>query len=229
MKILLAEDDINILNGVSEILTNEGFQTIKAQDGQEALALYKSENPDFLCLDIMMPHLNGYDLCKEIRKTNTHIPVIFLSAKNEEIDRVLGLELGADDFITKPVGMRELIARIRAVAKRCLKHDNPQEENQFLILGDLHLYPAQMRAHRHETGEEIDLSLRETKILKLLHDYKTKVVDRNMLLDHCWGEHIMPESRTVDQHISNLRKKIELDPQNPCIIKTVQGAGYRYE
>lgn len=228
MKILVAEDDLNILNGLCEIMENEGFETVKARHGQDALKLYKEQTFDFICLDIMMPKLSGYDVCKEIRKTNTNTPIIFISAKEEEIDRVLGLELGADDYITKPFGMHEVIARIRAVARRSLKRSNtPKLENSF-VMNDLKIYPLQLRATNKAENQNIDLSLREIKILQLLYNQKNNVVNRDQLLDECWGEHIMPESRTVDQHIANLRKKIETNSQTPRIIQTVQGAGYRF-
>ncbi len=229
MKILVAEDDQNILNGLCEIMENEGFETIKASDGQEALTLYKERVPDFICLDIMMPKMSGYDVCREIRKTNTQIPIIFISAKEEEIDRVLGLELGADDYITKPFGMREVIARIRTIARRALQSSQPKKLEDCFMMNDLKVYPQQLRAMREHDNQDIDLSLRETKVLQLLYNHKNDVISRDMLLDACWGEHIMPESRTVDQHIANLRKKIETHPQKPTIIKTVQGAGYRFE
>jgi DNA-binding response OmpR family regulator len=228
MKILVAEDDQNILNGLCEIMENEGFETIKAKNGQEALILYKEHTPDFVCLDIMMPEMSGYDVCRGIRKTDAHIPIIFISAKEEEIDRVLGLELGADDYITKPFGMREVIARIRTVTKRCIQNSQPQKIDNCFTMNDLKVYPQQLRAVHAQNNQDIDLSLREVKILQILYNHKNDVISRDMLLDACWGEHIMPESRTVDQHIANLRKKIETNPKEPRIIRTVQGVGYRF-
>jgi DNA-binding response OmpR family regulator len=227
MKILVAEDDENILNGLCEIFEGEGFKAIKAHNGSEALELYEEDKPDFVCLDIMMPDINGYDVCKKIRKSDINIPVIFISAKTEEIDKVIGLELGADDFITKPFGVHEVVARIRAVARRHMKVSAPEEQDKSFILSDLTVYPQQLKAKRE--NDEIELSLREVKILQLLYERKNEVVDRDTLLDQCWGEHIMPESRTVDQHIAKLRKRIEIDQQNPLIIKTVHGVGYRYD
>jgi two-component system alkaline phosphatase synthesis response regulator PhoP len=227
MKVLIAEDDAHILNALCEILENEGFQPFRACDGEEAFALFTREAPDFLCLDIMMPRLNGYDLCRKIRAIPSDVPIIFLSAKGQEVDKVLGLELGADDYIVKPFGVHEVVARIRAVARRSLKSRHPASGSESFAMGDLTVYPLQLRAVR--AGEAIDLSLREIKILSLLHSRKDQVVDRDMLLDACWGAHIMPESRTVDQHIAVLRKRIERDPKNPAIIKTVHGAGYRFE
>ncbi|MGB4057757.1 MAG: response regulator transcription factor [Alphaproteobacteria bacterium] len=226
MKILIAEDDSNILNGLKEIFENEGFETLKAKDGREALERYVEGMPDILCLDIMMPGISGYDVCREIRKTNPQIPIIFLSAKGEEIDKVLGLELGADDYIVKPFGVHEVVARIRAVMRRYMQSQNDRKTPENFTMNELTVYPSQMKAKRG--GEEIELSLREVKILGLLHERADEVITRDALLDCCWGTHIMPESRTVDQHISNLRKRIEKDPASPEIIKTVHGAGYKF-
>lgn len=227
MKVLVAEDDPNILSALCEIFEQEGFEPIRAKDGAQALALFTEKKPDFLCLDIMMPNLNGYDLCRKIRALPSDVPIIFMSAKGQEIDKVLGLELGADDYIVKPFGVHEVIARIRAVARRTLKISNRNPDQGGFSMKDLTVYPLQLRALRD--GQPIDLSLREVKILQLLYENKGKVIDRDALLDACWGAHIMPESRTVDQHIAVLRKNIERDPKNPQIIKTVHGAGYRYE
>lgn len=227
MKILVAEDDANILNALCEIFEGEGFALCKAKDGEEALNVYEEQGPDFLCLDIMMPGLSGYDVCRKIRKTNPHIPIIFISAKDQEIDKVIGLELGADDYIVKPFGVHEVVARIRAVARRYLQTQKPETFVNDFVMGEVQVYPSQMKAVRG--GDDIDLSLREVKILQLLFSRKNEVVDRDTLLDFCWGEHIMPDSRTVDQHIANLRKRIEKDPKTPDIIRTVHGAGYKFE
>ena len=228
MKVLVAEDDKNIREGLLEILQNEGYVTIGAENGKIALEQYEKEKPDFVCLDIMMPELNGYDVCREIRKQDDLIPIIFISAKSEEIDRVLGLELGADDFIMKPFGVKEVIARIRAVSRRCLKTKKVEPEGpEEFVMDDLTVIPNELRARRGD--EVIDLSLRDVKILNLLFKMKGKVVDRDTLFNECWGMDYFPSSRSLDQHVSKLRKRIELDAKEPRIIKTVHGAGYRFE
>jgi DNA-binding response OmpR family regulator len=228
MKILIAEDDRFIREGLQELIESEGYTPIPAIDGDEALKLYNKEKPDFVLLDIMMPKQDGYALCREIRKVNAEVPIIFISAKSEEIDRVVGLELGADDYILKPFGSREVIARIRAVTRRCLsKGGGDKSAPSTLSFGDLDVLPAELRARRGEAC--IDLSLRDVKILELLHDNKGKIVDRNTIFDRCWGQNYLPSSRTLDQHISKLRKLIEIDPHEPLIIKTVHGVGYRYD
>ena len=181
----------------------------------------------------MMPGLDGHEVCRRIRHTDPDVPVIFISAKSEEIDRVVGLELGADDFIMKPFGVREVIARIRAVTRRCMaakeKTTEKTEDNIWkpFMMGDLKIVPAELRAYRGNTV--IDLSLRDIKILELLHYNKGKVVDRNTFFDECWGLDFIPNSRTLDQHVAQLRKRIEHDPKNPIIIHTVHGVGYRWE
>ncbi len=227
MKVLIAEDDAHIRNGLAEILQGEGYETLVAHDGKEALTLYRQKHPDFLCLDIMMPGVNGYDVCREIRKTDTSVPVIFISAKSEEVDKVLGLELGADDYIMKPFGVREVVARIRAVTRRCMAARSEKETVPPFTMGDLEVLPSQLRARRGETT--IDLSLRDVQILALLYQKQGNVVSRDTFFNECWGLDYMPNSRTLDQHISQLRKRIEVDPKNPRIILTVHGVGYRYE
>ena len=230
MKILIAEDDLYIRQGLAELLEQEGYQTLLAEDGQQALDYFNEQDISLILLDIMMPVLDGYSVCREIRKQNEVIPIIFISAKSEEIDQVVGLELGADDYIFKPFGTREVIARIRAVTRRCLKqqrqNSNPKQNNE-IMMADLIVYPDELKARR---GEDVfDLSLRDSKILLLLARNKGKVVDRDSLFNHCWGRDYMPNSRTLDQHISKLRKLIERDHKNPLIIKTVHGAGYRFD
>jgi DNA-binding response OmpR family regulator len=227
MKILIAEDDQYIREGLRDLLEAEGYQTVLAVDGTEAVAKYHEVSPHLVLLDIMMPGKDGYTVCREIRGHSNQVPVIFLSAKSEEIDRVIGLELGADDYIMKPFGTREVIARIRAVTRRTLATQSPEGKARVLKLGDLEVYPEELRAKREEN--RIDLSLRDVSMLELLHDNRGKVVDRNALFDHCWGQTYLPNSRTLDQHISKLRKLIEKDPQNPEIIRTVHGVGYRYD
>ncbi|MCK5153439.1 MAG: response regulator transcription factor [Spirochaetales bacterium] len=229
MKVLIAEDDLYTREGLIDILENEGFEVIAAENGIRAIELFRSEQPDCICLDIMMPEMNGYDVCKAIRKEDQQVPVIFLSAKSEEIDKVLGLELGADDYISKPFGVREVIARIRAVTRRSITLNSEFSEektiNDFRI-ADLFIYPSELKAVRKNL--EIELSSRDIRILELFSKNQGKVLDRNRIYDAGWGVSHMPNSRTLDQHISQLRKRIEKNPGDPEIIRTVHNAGYRY-
>jgi DNA-binding response OmpR family regulator len=227
VKVLIAEDDPNIRRGLVEILVEEGYEAVPTADGAEALAAFAKQPPDFVCLDIMMPNKSGYDVCKEIRKRDPDVPIIFISAKSEEIDKVVGLELGADDFIMKPFGVREVVARIRAVSRRCLSAKRRTGIAQSFSLRDLEVLPAELRARRD--GEVIDLSLRETKLLELFFANPGKALDRGAIFDACWGLDFVPNSRTLDQTISQLRKRIERDPKEPRIILTVHGVGYRYD
>ena len=227
MKVLVAEDDELTREGLVEILEAEGYEAVTAATGREALERFEAEEPDFVCLDVMMPEMDGYAVCREIRRTDATVPVIFISAKSEEIDKVLGLELGADDFIVKPFGVKEVIARIRAVTRRCLAAQQRPEEPTSFAIGDLEVFPAELRARRGD--QTIDLGLRDVKILALLARGRGKVLARNTIFNECWGMRYLPNSRTLDQHISQLRKRIELEPKDPQIILTVHGVGYRYD
>jgi DNA-binding response OmpR family regulator len=233
MKILIAEDDQFTRQGLTDIFEQEGYTVIATDNGEKALKLFRIERPDFVCLDIMMPGRNGYDVCRAIRKDDVEVPVIFLSAKSEEIDKVLGLELGADDYISKPFGVKEVVARIRAVTRRSLARNSGERpdtvilaEREPFVMDDLTVFPAELRAERE--GYSIDLSLRDIKLLITFAENRGRVLDRNTLYTAGWGEPSMPDSRTLDQHISQLRRKVEGDPKNPSIITTVHAAGYRF-
>lgn len=227
IKILFAEDDALIRDGLETLLAREGYHPVAAADGQEALRLFEREKPDFVLLDIMMPNLGGYDVCRAIRRQDPLVPILFLSARGEEIDRVLGLELGADDYLVKPFGSRELVARINAVLRRTRFRAHVDPSTASFVLADLEVLPDQLRARRGEAW--IDLGPRDVSILRLLHERSGKVIDRSDLFETCWGASFPGATRAVDQHLSQLRRKIEMDPANPRIIRTVHGAGYRYE
>jgi DNA-binding response OmpR family regulator len=223
MKILLADDDPITLEALHACVESEGFTPLLARDGRQALELWEKHRPDVLCLDIMMPYIDGYEVCRRVRAADAQASVLFLSAKNEEIDVVVGLELGADDFIRKPFGKHELLARIRNVLRRAQTRAAPARS---FALHDLFVYPRELRAERGSAS--IDLSPRETAILELLHERAGEVVDRDTILNRCWGLDYFPESRTLDQHIAKLRKRIEPDSAAPTIIETVRGVGYRH-
>lgn len=221
MKVLLADDDPIMLNTLEVCIRAEGFDVISARHGGEALDLWERHRPDLLCLDIMMPKMNGYEVCRRVRAVDEATPILFLSAKNEEVDVIVGLELGADDFIRKPFTRGEVMARIHAALRR-----NRGRETKSFRMGDLTVWPEELRAERE--GKTIELSPREVSMLTLLHRHANKPVNRDLFLDHCWGQNYFPDSRTLDQHIVTLRKKIESDAANPCIIETVRGVGYRF-
>ncbi len=231
MKVLVAEDDRLTRHGLGEVLEGEGLSAILAADGLQAWDLFQKHRPHFVCLDVMMPGLNGFELCRRIRGLDQHVPLIFITAKGEEVDKVVGLELGGDDYIVKPFGVKEVVARIRAVARRCLLDYAPATPDALpaapFSMHDLTVHPKQLRAHR--ATQAIDLSLREVKILAVLFRHAGHVVDRNALMNVAWNQDYLPSSRTLDQHISQLRKRIEIDPKHPRIIQTIHGVGYRYE
>lgn len=227
MKILVAEDDPHTRAGLCEILEAEGYDVVSVEGGEGAMAVFTREAPDCVCLDIMMPGVSGYDVCREIRRVDPDVPVIFISAKSEEIDTVVGLELGGDDFIVKPFGVKEVVARIRAVTRRRARPPAGTTAQVSFRLGDLEVCPSELRARRGETT--IDLSLRDVKILSLLYEQRRSVVTRDAFFNRCWGLNHIANSRTVDQHIAQLRKRIEVDPSRPAIIQTVHGVGYRYD
>lgn len=222
MKILLADDDPIMLDTLQACVATEGFEVVIASDGEEAFDQWNRHRPDLLCLDIMMPRLDGYEVCRRVRAIDPQVPILFLSAKSEEIDVVVGFQLGADDFVRKPFGKNELMARIRAVMRRA---NSAPGKSQSFAMHDLTVWPAELRAER--AGVSIDLTPRETGILALLHERAGQVVDRDTILNKCWGLDYFPESRTLDQHIAKLRKRIETDPDRP-LIETVRGVGYRF-
>jgi len=227
LKVLLVEDDQLIRNGLAEILRREGYDVVQAVDGAGALELFHKRSPDFVCLDIMMPKISGFEVCKKMRSARPQVPIIFITAKSEEIDKVIGLEMGADDYIVKPFGVKEVIARIRAVTRRCFGTADDRIAQKIFRMVDLDVYPQELRARRGDLT--IELSLRDVKLLHLLYTHRGHAMARETIFDRCWGEKYLPSSRTLDQHISQLRKRIEQSPQVPKIIRTVHGVGYRFE
>lgn len=228
--ILVAEDDIHIRIGLTDTLESEGYQVIEAKDGNEALAAFDQKSPDLVLLDVMMPGKSGYDVCRAIRTKDAMVPVIMLTAKGEEIDKVVGLKLGADDYITKPFGIHELLARIDAVLRRAERFKSPPVKDKgkyaFAFAG-FTVDPKRFKM----TGADksFDLSKREIELLKLFAAHPGEVLDRDTILTRIWGVDYGGTTRTLDQHIAMLRKKIEKKPATPVIITTVHGVGYRFE
>lgn len=229
--ILVAEDDDNIRTGLVDTLASEGYRATPAADGKEAIDLFESEAFDLLLLDIMMPEKSGYDVCRAVRSTNEDIPVIMLTAKGEEIDKVIGLQLGADDYITKPFGVHELLARISAVLRRSQRKPKPAAQN---AAGPDHftfgIAEIDTRQYKVRTGDNtFDISARELQLLKFFHSYPNEVLSRDRILNAVWGIEYGGTTRTLDQHVAQLRKKIEPDPARPRFLTTVYGVGYRFE
>ena len=227
LNILVAEDDHHIRQGLIDILESEGYTVHPAEHGDEALRLWREQDPDPVLLDVMMPGRSGYDVCREIRKSNTHLPIIMLTAKGEEIDKVLGLELGADDYVTKPFGVRELLARIAAVIRRSRQQpeaEDPELPDRF-ELGSAVVDRKTFTVQRGRT--EHPLTARELKLLELFYLHPGEVLSRDHLLNEAWGIEYYGTTRTLDQHIAQLRKKVEKNPAKPTVILTVHGVGYR--
>lgn len=223
-KILLIEDDPAIRTGVQESLELEHFDVVTAADGALGYQIARREKVDLILLDLMLPGRNGEDICRDLRRDGVDVPIIMLTAKGEELDKVLGLELGADDYITKPFSVRELMARIRAVLRRDGRGGVSQlEEYSF---DTVHLDFRKQEARRN--GDSLKLTSMEFKIMKYFAEREGEVITRDMLLDDVWGYESFPTTRTVDNYILGLRKKLETDPAEPEHLLTVHKAGYKF-
>jgi len=220
-KILIAEDDRNILAGLIDILKMDGYSTVIARDGEAALKQVRDRNPDLLILDVMLPKMSGFEVCKKLKELGSSVPIIILSAKGDEADKVLGLELGADDYVTKPFSPRELLVRIKAVLRRSSQAARAQEVYEFAnIRVDF------KRFQMFKDDSEVKLTSAEFKILKLLLANKGEPVSRHTILGDIWNSEVT--TRTVDTHIWNLREKMEKNPSNPKHIITVHRIGYKF-
>jgi DNA-binding response OmpR family regulator len=221
-RILIVDDEPEMLRGLEDNLQFEGYQTVTAGDGKKGLTLALSEAPDLILLDVMMPGMSGWDLCRELRQRGLDVPVIMLTARGEEVDRVLGLELGADDYVTKPFSLRELMARIRAVLRR----PGPRQKFEEFAFGTVRVH---LRARQvFKGGREVRLTRKEFDLLRYLVEHPGEVITRDRLLDEVWGYERFPTTRTVDTHILRLRQKFEDDPERPAHILTAHGQGYRF-
>lgn len=226
-KVLIVDDEKNIVDIIAFNLKKEGYQVITAADGEEGVEKTFSENPDLILLDIMMPKMDGYEACRKIREKK-HTPIIMLTARAEEVDKVLGLEMGADDYVTKPFGVRELMARVKANLRKvaALQEINTQDENTIQY-GNLFLHLERYEVKKD--GKAIDLTLREFELLKFLAQQKGQVFSRETLLEKVWGYEYFGDVRTVDVTIRRLREKIEDNPSKPTYILTKRGVGYYFD
>jgi DNA-binding response OmpR family regulator len=221
-RILIVDDEPEMVRGLQDNLRFEGYQTISAADGERALTLALSEAPDLIVLDLMMPGLSGWDVCRTLRERGIDIPVIMLTARAEETDQVLGLEMGADDYVTKPFSLRELLARIRAVLRR----PGPRMKFETFAFGDVRLNPRTRQAFK--AGRPVGLTRKEFELLRYLVEHQGEILTRERLLNEVWGYDHYPTTRTVDTHILRLRQKFETDPERPIHILTAHGQGYRF-
>ena len=226
-RLLVIEDDESIRETVGEALRNEGYEVLTCSDGAEALGLFTSETPeqvDLLVLDLMLPGLGGLDLCRELRRFNNSMPILMISARDTETDRVLGLEVGADDYLVKPFGLRELVARCRALLRRARQNSSGLQDTYNH--DNLCLYINECRVTRD--GVDLNLSPKEYKILEIFMQNPKRVWSRDQLLEKIWGIDFVGDTKTVDVHIRWLREKIEAEPSAPELIRTVRGFGYRF-
>jgi two-component system response regulator RegX3 len=225
--ILVVDDEQSYRDALAVALEREGFQVELAADGPEALERFEASHPSLVLLDVMLPHLSGVDVCREIR-TKSRVPIIMVTARNAEIDAVVGLEVGADDYVVKPFRLRELVARVRAALRRSPVGDESDlEPAEVLEVGDV-----QLDTGRHEVsvrGELVPLPLKEFELLELLLTNAGRVLTRDVLIDRIWGPNYFGDTKTLDVHIKRLRAKVEENPSRPTRIVTVRGVGYRYE
>ena len=222
-KILIVEDDKAILRGLADHLTQEHFDVSSASDGIKGLAMAGTSRFDLVILDVMLPGMNGFDVCRELRQKGVQTPVLMLTGKGEEVDKVLGLELGADDYVTKPFSVNELVARIRAILRR---QSDVRTSIDEATVGGVHLDFRKQEATRGK--RKLRMSSREFQLLKYFLEHEGEVISRARLLDDVWGFEVTPTTRTVDNFILSLRKKIEPDPSSPKHLLTVHTSGYKF-
>ncbi|MGI6038718.1 MAG: response regulator transcription factor [Clostridiales bacterium] len=226
-KLLIVEDEKSILDILSFNLKREGYDTIEAMDGETGLAMAKTVNPDLILLDVMLPKLDGFEVCRKLREEGRSTPVIMLTAREEESDKVMGLEIGADDYITKPFSMRELLARIKANIRRSKMDESasaPVANGERIVAGNLIIDLNRLEVLKN--NEPVDLTQREFELLRFLASSPNKVFSREELMEKVWNYEYYGDIRTVDVTIRRLREKVEDDPANPVYIVTRRGAGY---
>lgn len=223
-RVLVVEDDLKVQRALQRLLEPEGFAVTVAADGQAAVELFKRTCPSVVILDLHLPKMRGQQVCAEIRRTGSAVPIIVLSAASDVIDKVLLLEMGADDYMTKPFSPRELLARVRVALRRGATDSN--QETDSYSFDDVIVNFSKMEVRRN--GHAIPFTNQEFKILKFMISNRERVISRNELLDEVWGYHNYPSTRTVDNHIGKLRQKLERDPGNPEHFKTFHRAGYKF-
>lgn len=222
-KILIVEDEPNMRRGLQDNLQFEGYDVVLAENGTDGLKQILTDGFDLILLDVMMPEMSGFDVCRKAREAGIETPIIFLTAKGEEIDKVVGLELGSDDYITKPFSVRELLARLKAVLRR--RTSSPEKEKEQNQIGKLTINFSAFTAE--DSHGVVKMSHKEFEILRYLAAHKNTIISRHDLLENVWGYDEMPTTRTVDNFIVKLRHKVETDPNEPKVILTVHGSGYK--
>jgi len=223
VKVLVVEDEPNMVQGLRDNFEFEGYEVITASDGVEGLQKALEESPDLVVLDVMMPRMSGLEVCKQIRAKRASLPIIMLTARGQEVDKVVGLELGADDYVTKPFSIRELLARVKAILRRASTGPKNQEHHSF---GDVEVDLRRCRVVK--SGKLLDVSSKEFELLKYFISHSGETLSRDRLLEDVWGYDNFPTTRTVDTHLVRLRQKLEPDPEQPQYFLTVHGTGYRF-
>jgi DNA-binding response OmpR family regulator len=222
-KILVVEDEPNMVAGLRDNFEFEGYDVITARDGVEGLQRALDESPDLVVLDVMMPRMSGLEVCKQLRAKRSSTPIIMLTARGQEVDKVVGLELGADDYVTKPFSIRELLARVKAVLRRTEAVPKDRDQHSF---GDVEVDLRRCRVVR--AGKALDVSSKEFELLKYFICHSGETLSRHQLLEDVWGYEHYPTTRTVDTHLVRLRQKLEPNPEQPQYFLTVHGTGYRF-
>jgi two-component system, OmpR family, response regulator RegX3 len=224
--VLVVEDEESFVEALVVGLKREGFLVKVARDGVEGVAMFDQVRPDLVLLDVWLPRMSGIDVCRELR-TRSRVPIIMVTAKSSEIDTVVGLEVGADDYVTKPYRLRELVARMRAVLRRVPTGEDTAESKDIVEVGELRLDPERHEVHLR--GDMVGLPLKEFELLELLMGNAGRVLTRETLIDRVWGPHYVGDTKTLDVHVKRLRAKIEDDPARPARITTIRGLGYKFE
>jgi two-component system, OmpR family, alkaline phosphatase synthesis response regulator PhoP len=226
-KVLVVDDEQSIVTLLTYNLEQAGFTVVTANDGEEAIEKVAIEQPAFIILDLMLPKLDGVEVCKQLRQQKVMTPILMLTAKDDEFDKVLGLELGADDYMTKPFSPREVVARVKAILRRTQLSSGEMEAKDQIVIGDLQILPDSYEAYFR--GERLELTPKEFELLVYLAKHKGRVLTRDQLLSSVWNYDFAGDTRIVDVHISHLREKIEQDTKKPIYIKTIRGLGYKLE
>jgi len=225
-RILLAEDEEHLLEAIKLNLELEGYRVVAVNNGKKALKVFKEERFNLVILDVMMPEMDGYQVCETIRLENTEVPILFLTAKNTTDDRVHGLKKGADDYLVKPFNLEELILRVGILVKRSLKNDELKEINSYTV-GDKTIYFQSFEMKTHD-GTTLSLTKKETMLLKMLIERKNEAVSRDQILETVWNYDLYPSTRTIDNFILTFRKYFEPDPKNPIYFHSIRGVGYKF-
>ncbi|MEI5905493.1 response regulator transcription factor [Bacillus spongiae] len=230
-KVLVVDDEQSIVTLLKYNLEQAGFEVITANDGEVGMNKAIDEKPDIIVLDLMLPSMDGIEVCKQLRQVKVMTPILMLTAKDDEFDKVLGLELGADDYMTKPFSPREVVARVKAILRRSqavvVEVQKPEEQKDYLHVGDLKVFAEQYEAYFQETL--LELTPKEFELLLYLCENKGRVLTRDQLLSAVWKYDFAGDTRIVDVHISHLREKIEMNTKKPIYIKTIRGLGYKLE